>query len=220
MLNGIQIRDTDKQQCEACPNTGNNMKLFGTIVMCPTCLEKEQLLQKESKAKELERIAETRKPLNSHAEYFNAQTQSIIERRRVIESNPEIKDKNWTEANELLVWLKESQTNLFNLRKREQEEIDTQNAIQVRLNTLANQLRAEQREQLKLKDLNYKPIEVKKPTAPKVTKPAKFDRVALATASKMYNIPEAVLQVICVQKKVDVDTAVKIFLNAKDATGN
>jgi hypothetical protein len=215
---GIHIRPTDKRECEVCDYEGGDCKLVATIVMCPVCLEKEIQADKMIVATAAERVAKTREPLNSKAEYFNARTQSIIERRKVIDSDTSIKDKSWHEATELMEWLNKSKTALFSLREQEQNLVDEQNAIQVRLNTVANQLRKEQQEELKLKDLTYQPIQIKKPSAPRVTKPAKFDKVALENASAKHSIPAAILQVICVQKKCTIEDAVKHYISAMNAT--
>jgi hypothetical protein len=220
MTTAIQVRPTDKTECEICDYKGNNCKSYGTIIMCPECLAREQAGQKELEVSAPERIEAVSKrvePIGTRAEYFNNKTQSIIDRRKAIEADETIADKNWREAQELMDWLNETKQNLFNLKEQEEKETAAQNAIQVRLSQLANSLRIEQREALKLKDINYKPAEVKSKSV-KVSKPKQFDKVAIEAASKQYGIPAGVLQVICLTQKMTVDEAVKTFMNAKAAT--
>ncbi len=221
LANGVRVIPTDKTQCECCNNTSDKCQSVGTIIMCPDCFAKDQALMIQSIAEAPARLeilnsaARRIEPIGNIAEYFNNKTTSIVEYRKQIDADETIKDKPWHEAQELMNWLNESKKNLFNLKKQEEVEVANQNAIQVRLNTLANNLRAEQREQLKLANVNYKPAEVTKAKAPKVSKPKAFDKVAIDEACKKYNIPAAVLQTICVAFKEDVDSAVKRYMASK-----
>ena len=216
----FKILITDRRDCEicdyVCEEKLNDCRSYKTMIMCPACLNKELEAEKIIAAGEMDRVARARAPLSTKAEYFNAKTQSIVERRKAIDGDETIKDKNWHEANELMEWLNGSKKALFDLRAKEQEYIDEQNAIQVRLQTLANSLREEQRKELQLKNIDYKPP-VSKPTAPKVSKP-KFDKVALAAAAKkaveqkiMPNdiVATAALQTLCMAKKITPDEALK-----------
>jgi hypothetical protein len=185
--------------------------------MCPTCLKAElDTRAANATEKQVERVREVSIP--SRQDYFNNRTNAIIERRKAIDADASIEDKGWTEAQELHDWLLASRDALFAAHQEVIRITNEQSAAQVRMNQIANQLRKDQQELLKLRDFNYKPIVVQKPVkTATVTKTPKFDRVALARVSKDSGIPDFVLQAICQAKKVTPEDAVKIFNAAKSA---
>jgi len=102
-------------------------------------------------------------------ELFNARTSALVEvkERMLAEGKSPYEFCKWMESQ--LVAAKE---NLIRIKKEEEKEVSSIRAIQVQFNALADKLTKEQRDSLALKDINYKPVQVKVST-PKVSNPKK-----------------------------------------------
>jgi hypothetical protein len=140
---------------------------------------------------------------------FNAATVAIVDLKKIIDENPVITNKPYALAEELRNRFETFKKAIFVANEKIIEATNHQKAIQVYLNNLANQLRQEEREKLKLADINYKPglvKPIKTASAPKIRKP-KFDKAELAKYAKELGVSEFTLQMVCVAKGIPVETA-------------
>ena len=148
------------------------------------------------------------------ADLFNAETKSIIELKAAIDADATITNKAYALAETLVNRFTHHKTVVFELNQKLIEEGNKQKAIQIYLNTMANQLRAEEREKLKINDLNYKPAPPKavkvKPVATTTTK-KKIDKKELREAAGRLGVSEFTLQMIVVQKGITVADAEKML---------
>lgn len=239
----MEVDHSDKATCEACPNKGT-MELYPDIngmLLCPDCISKEELIRnspesQQARVNELkasyppgmnilnERLRESHEILNSikiRSDVFNAETVAIMDIKKTIDADDSIPiDQKY------FTWVKETTLLNYSLKKaifENSEEgvrlVNRQQAIQTNLNELANKLRIDEREKLKLINIDYKPTSVKvsKPKENKVgTK--KFDRAELKKWASLSGAPEAVLQGICVAKNMSPELAASHYQSIIQAT--
>lgn len=217
--------------CEACPYIGQceiySSEPNQSLLLCPDCIKKEEEIR-TSPEKQQERVNKVNTVIQQaldidssiqvRTDLFNANTVAIINLKAEIDNDATIENKNYR--------LAEILTERFNHHKamifEQQEDIvkrgNDQKAIQSYLNTLANQLRAEEREKLKISDISYQPTKVKpvKVTAPKTAKP-KLDKAELRNQAAKLSvelgqpIPEYMLQMLVVSKGVTVEVAADLL---------
>jgi hypothetical protein len=206
------ISHTDMASCEACSYIGK-CDIFMTMLMCPECIAKEKALQTENKNGEDKRINEVIErsravdySISVKEDIFNAQTISINELKLAIENDVNITNKRYELANQLMDRYKHFSKIIFEKQQEISEESTKQRAVQSYLNQLASTLRTEERERLKLQDINYKPSETK-PKVSKVTTKKGFDKVELVEWANKANVPLAALQMICVAKNMTPEQA-------------
>jgi len=181
-------QDAGKHQCEACEGYFDKVKTFKAMNWCDECYAREKAADDELKAgaearvqAERERarqVMELRKQpesaINCRADYFNAEVQSHLDLFKEIDADDSITNKMFEKAVRLKARLEHTQKVLMEVREQELQLNSTESAINITLNQLANKLREEEREKLKLSDINYKPNQVvvkpkeSKPRAPKV----------------------------------------------------
>jgi hypothetical protein len=196
--------------------------------MCKSCYDKEISLQAQNNTpeKQQERIDLANNRMNValqsarevdarilvRPDIFNAATVAIVELKQIIDSDGSIENKNFKLAEVLLERFEHFKTVIFEANETVVQATNNQKAIQIYLNQLANQLRAEEREKLKIQDINYKPKEVKpvKPRAIKTAKP-KLDKAALRKYAAELGISEFMLQTIVVSRGVSVEQAADIL---------
>jgi len=212
--------------CECCP-AYDHLVTFKTLKMCPDCYEKEKSLTAElekpenvaerirvaneavEKARAIDNSVETR------SDIFNAATVAIVELKAAIEANPEIENKQFALAEELKRRFEHHKSVIFEANQKIIESTNNQKAIQTYLNTLANQLRAEERQKLQLQDLNYKPNPVKTPTPKKTTTTGTRGKSAAKTTeirkvAAELGVSEFMIATVCIQRGVDPITAGQI----------
>lgn len=201
------IQHTDMATCEACSYIGK-CDIFMTMLMCPECIEKEKLLQTDSKNHAdtrvqsiIEKSRAVDYSIGFREDIFNAQTISINELKSAIESDVSITNKRFELAKQLTDRYQHFSKIIFEKQQEISEESTKQRAVQSYLNQLATTLRTEERERLKLNDINYKPSE-SKPKVTKVTTKKGFDKVELVEWANKANVPLAALQMICVAKNL------------------
>jgi len=214
-------------ECECCPNkvAERSIKVFGgNMRMCVSCHAKELIAQTELQKPEnqqarvdamnlaLEKAKAIDNAVQVRTDLFNAETVSIIELKQIIDNNPSIINKNFSLAETLMGRFEHHKSIVFEANETIVNATNTMKAIQVYLNQLANKLRAEEREKLKIQDLNYKPKEVKpvKPRAIKTAK-AKLDKVELRKYAAELGVSEFTLQMIVVSKGITVEKAADIL---------
>lgn len=156
---------------------------------------------------------------------FNAQTVSIQELKSAIDSDPAITNKPYQLALELKSRYQKFRDAIFEMNQKIVEATTNQRAIQTYLNQLANTLRAEEREKLKIQDINYNPRPVKMPVNAKTIKLSKkrLDTKQLRTYASELGIPEYTLRMVAIQKNLDAKGVYELFkanLNAAKEKSN
>jgi len=178
-----QISHTDKAICEACGNSNVCDILYGNFLMCKSCQEKEKIAQANLVATADKRVEEMNarvliehnkkieQSINIVSDIFNAKMVSIIDLKNSIDGDASIPldEKLFTLAKTIDERYTHLREVLLNLKSQQADNENEQRAIQTYYNELAKRLKEDERAQLKLKDVNYKPAEVKpkKQSAPK-----------------------------------------------------
>lgn len=200
--------------------------MYNTILMCEPCRDKEINLTAEINKPEnvQKRIDDSNNRMDAairaarmvdesiqiKTDLFNAATVAIVTLKAEIDNNPTIDNKPYALAEELTRRFTHFQNVIFEANKAIVDAANNQKAIQVYLNTLANQLRAEEREKLKISDINYQPKAVK-PVVKKVTTKPKLDKVELRKYASELGISEFTLQMLVVQKGITVEAAANML---------
>lgn len=119
---------------------------------------------------------------------FNAATMSIVALKESIDKDDSISNKPYELAKILKEKFDHYKSVVFEINKQLVEAGNQQRAIQVYMNNLANSLRSEERDRLRIADINYRPQTAKVPTVKKIG-PAKkkFDKVELRNAVMAFN---------------------------------
>lgn len=228
-------RTADMHSCDICGAEGISVELkYGNMLMCQPCIIKEDQLYKESQkpeniaariesaTAEIKQAASINDVLRDsrltddgiavRTDIFNAATVAIVDLKKSIDSDDTIQNKPYALAEELKRRFEHFKNVIFEMQQSIVEAGNEQKAIQVYLNQLANTLRAEEREKLKISDLNYKPNPVKSatPKAIKTTgtqKKTKLNKVELRNAAKELGVSEFTLQMLIVSKGYTVEQA-------------
>lgn len=203
--------------CEVCTADCSVEVRYGTMLMCPSCAEKEDKAQAEAnkpeniaarlnnviaKAREIDDSIEVRTDL------FNAHTVAILDLKKAIDDNPSIENKPYALAEELKNRFEHFKTVVFEMNQKIVDAGNAQKAIQVYLNQLANQLRVEEREKLKISDINYKPTVVKPAKVAAIrTASKKFDKKELQKLASELGIDPFTLQMVVVSKGISLEQA-------------
>ena len=228
MQTQIAMPDENKK-CEVCGST-DSVSTYKTIKFCAKCLIKEKEAEVELKKGEKERVEAVAKAVNGSvvenisvkSDYFNAEVGSIVAKAKELENDSNVTNKQF----ELAKWMKERfedlQKKLIQVREVENQIISSQTALQSHLQQMTNKLREDERNLLKLKDINYKPAVVKDPTTktskPRVQGPKKFDKEELNQIAKQYNLNPSLLQMTCVARNVSPKDAAQILLASMGST--
>jgi hypothetical protein len=187
-------------QCEACNNVGSveQWHVNGRVMfICYECLSKEKQVKVVD-------IMERRERLDNQIQYreevFNAEIVSISELKSAIYDS-DIENKPYILAEQLMLRYNHFKQVIFDANQLAVDSANKQRAIQTELNQIANSLRQEEREKLRIQDINYKPqtVNLKKITTPK--KP-KLDKKEIAALSREHGIPEYMIQMVASQKNI------------------
>lgn len=231
-----EIDHTNRATCECCGNTGTCDIVYGNVLMCLDCQDKEAKAQAELKATAESRVEQSRQDTDARAkvskaqqidhsiqiiqDIFNAETVAIVEIRDAIDNDASITEKHFTLAKSLEDRHTHFQSIIDAARDTLTEAQSKQRAIQQYYNELANKLRVEEREKIKLKDVNYKPIEkakVSKPKAPSVKKldKAELIRTANSIAKEFPQVPVNLimpnLQTLVISKNMTLEAAANVL---------
>ncbi len=210
-----EISHTSLATCECCSYVGPCEIKYGNLLMCPSCIEKEAIASKANYTpeKQQERVDAVRQSLDEvhkidqsmqvREDIFNAETVSIIERKKLIDSDDSVppEQKHFALASEVTDLHNHLKQLIFDTSSELVKLNSRQIAVQSYLNDVANKLRVDQRESLRLKDINYSPTPVKV-TKPKSTSVGtkKFDKTEVNRVAKTSGMPESMIQMVCVQK--------------------
>lgn len=198
-------------ECEGCDKPASVKYVFKQW-LCHDCevLETEAY-EKAKMQREKYQTPISVNPVNTtvqvRTDLFNAVTQSIQELKTQIDSDSSIENKQYALAEKLQAQINEFKKVIFDLDEKKIEVNNKQRATQEYLNNLANQLRSEEREKLRLQDISYKPKAIAKPIKTTVKK-AKIDKTELRNAAKELGVQEFTLQSLIVAKGFTVEQAV------------
>lgn len=209
------------KQCEielvGCEVT-ENLRSYAGMIVCESCYQKEMEAQAENKLLAEQRVQQSNDAVKTNAlnralaasqsidaavtlrsDIFNAATTSIADLKSAIDNDPTITNKPFALAEELTKRFEHFQKVAFDAQETVVQATNNQKAIQTYLNTLANTLRQEEREKLKIQDINYKPQAVKpvKPAAIKTAK-KKLDKAEIRKYAAELGVSEFTLQMLCV----------------------
>ncbi len=195
-------------ECESCLSSQGPFEIVDNIWMCATCKTRQAEIDMELANRQptienvaLQHAAEIDQTVKTRADFFNSRTVSIQYLKDAIDADDSITNKHYELASRLDTRFKHLRDVLFPKAKLETEAIvSEQRAIQVYLNNLASKLRQEEREKLRLSDIQYKPAI---PRAPKpVTLKKKIDKEELKLVASESGIPEYMLQTLMVARNI------------------
>lgn len=213
-----EVDHTERATCDAC---GNTCGLEGTVIygkdllLCPACFELEKKAMEVAKlqvpAAEIIRVAKViDTSIQIREDIFNAETVSIKELQDAIGRDDNIKEKHFTLSKAIEERFNHFTEVLNDFKKQQTELLSKQRALQTFYQDLAKQLTIEQRESIKLKDLNYKP-EPPKLVKAKPLPTKKFDLNQLKLAANESGISLGALQAVCISRNVSAIEAVRIL---------
>lgn len=221
-----EIDHTDMAECDYCEYVGVVEVTLDNSVSCPQCFNEANvpppiaINEVLKQARLVDNLVEVRTDL------FNSETISIMKLKEVIDADPTITNKPYTLANELITRFNRYKTVMFELNEKQVETSNKQKAIQIYLNQLANSLRTEEREKLKIHDINYRIRAAKEPIKIKTIKASskKLDKVELRKFAKELGVGEFTLQMIVIQKNLTIAQAAaqirQSIATAKSLTSN
>jgi len=206
----------------------SNLKLIGDSKVCPEC-EKKGIHTANERQKQasmnmdkldapidindvLRQSRDIDASIQVRTDLFNAATIPIIELKKSIDSDETITNKPFALANELMNRLNHFKELVFELNEKVMNAQNNQRAIQTYLNQMSNQLRQEEREKLKIQDINYKPGPIKTvtPKAIKLAKP-RLDKKELRKYAAELGVAEFTLQMLVVSKGITVEKAAELL---------
>jgi len=223
------IAHTEQATCQACNNVGPVDLKYGNFLMCKSCQEKELKAEQERMKPENQqarveamnasmnaRIRESQaidSSIQVRGDLFNAATVAIVDLKKAIDDDSQITNKPYALAETLMQRFQHFKNVVFEANEKIIDATNNQKAIQVYLNNLANQLRVEEREKLKLADINYKPGNIKpvKPNVIKTSAAKKLDKAELKKYAAELGIAEFTLQMLVVSKGITVEQAANLL---------
>ena len=192
------------------------------ILICVNCLNPpSSTTPEERNATARQKWLEVDTQIRISTDIFNLKTMAIHEMKKAIDEDPSVPaDQKYFELAKLL---DSRYTKLidviFGARNEVIQAENEQRAIQVYYNELGKRLRTEEREKIRLKDANYKPLEVKPEKTPKAPKLKKPDVNEIRAACVKHGIPEAanVIALFCLTQNKTVEDAILSFKRAKSS---
>lgn len=215
-------------ECEVCSKHADCIDVNG-ILMCPSCLERELVSDPNPKPPEQARSLEytdnrnaiqiladeikaSDAKISNRPEFFNAETISIEEIKTRIIADNSIENKRFELAKIVQQRVIDLEKAIFDADQRRFELGDRQQANRIYLQNLATQLTAEERDKVRIKDINY-PIQQPKlhtPRAPSTK--SKSNKEELREAAAKYGIAAAVIQTVCIARNMTVEQAIETML--------
>ena len=194
-------------ECDYCEST-DSIKVIDGENICPSCLANHSSSNQApininevlTKSREIDNRVQVRTDL------FNSATVAIVELKKSIDSDDSVVNKPYALAIELQKRFNHFKSVIFELNEKVVEASNQQKAVQIYLNNLANSLQVEEREKLKLQDINYKPGVMKLPITPKTIRLSKkrIDKKELREYAAKLGVAEFTLQMIVIQKNITV----------------
>lgn len=214
--------------CDACDNIGV-LSICNKMALCRECVAKEiasslpsipvadltpsQVLNNTV----LQMSKDIDSSIRVSSDLFNAGTVPIIELKNAIDKDDSIPadKKTYRLAEVLLERFNQHKKAIFDYQEKIVAEHTDQKAIQKYLNNMASQLQTEEREKLKIADINYKP-EVIKEIKPKVVKPKaeKFTNAEVKAACKQFGVDEFMVRMTMTAQQCSLLEAVHRVITA------
>lgn len=139
---------------------------------------------------------------------FNAKTVAFIDIRDAVYANPEIPQdsKRFELARICKERIRHFQEVIFELDKKKIEAYSEQKSWHLALNDLANKLRVEEREQLKISDITYD-VKLPKSVTPRkiTTSPKKASKEELRQLASELGMPEFTIQLVMTSKNWTIE---------------
>lgn len=216
-------------ECESCNNKGI-LQVCNKMALCRECVAKEiaNTLPSVPVSELTPSVANTVIAMSQQidnsirvsSDLFNAATTPILELKKSIDSDDTIAadKKHYKLAEVLLERFNTHKRAIFDMQEKIVAEHSSQRAIQQYLNTLASSLQAEEREKLKIADINYKP-EVVKEIKPKVAKPKpqKFTNAEIKAVCAQFGVDEFMVRMTITAQQCSLLEAVHRITMAKAA---
>lgn len=210
-----ELMHSDKATCEACPAIGpvNIMKLHNGRVMavCQKCEDESKKIIADRLKETLDKREQIDATVEYNTDFFNLESVSINELKTAI-FDSDAANKPYMFAEQLMERFNTYKQKLFNLSAEIAEANNRQRAVQVELNQISNLITAEEREKLRIKDINYKPQPIKSTKPKAISGPKKkFNKAELKDVSEQFKIPEFLLQQYCIQRNITALEAAKLI---------
>lgn len=220
---------TDEAECESCGNVGPVDVRYGNMLLCATCWSKELELKNQPieptgnvtneqafniQSQMLQESRSIDTSLEMRSDIFNAETTAIIDIKKTIGEDNSITNKPYKLAEMLMERLTHFRKIGFELSEQVVANGNQQRAIQQYLNTMSNELRQEEREKLKLQDINYNPGKIRaiKPKTISTKEPKKkLDKSLLKKYAIELGISEFTLHTVAIGKGGDVEAAYQMI---------
>lgn len=192
------------------------------MMVCAQCMQKEINAQKEIEATADNRLARLEQARTEQrqadilasqvkidysaevsTDKFNQDTISIIELKKAIDADDSIENKALELFTRLKARFDHDQEIIFQAQKTIAEASTEQRSIQQYFNEFSNQLRQEEREKLRIQDLNYKPKPPAKPKKAKTPAKKKYDRAEVARIAEETGVAPSTIQGLCISFNIE-----------------
>jgi hypothetical protein len=230
-------------ECEACDKTDVEITVhYGSMWFCADCWESE-VKHKEANIVEVQQVNTLHKvehnvleasrvldsAVNVRQDIFNAATIAIVDIEKAIDDDASITNKPYAKSEMIMERWRHFQE--VGIKQRE-ALLETENIIkahQVRMLGMANTLRAEEREKLKISDINYNPSKVKSIKTVKsistkgTTKKPKISKEEIRKVASELGMSEFTVTMIVTQKGTLEEAKahlIKMLESAKTAQSN
>jgi hypothetical protein len=203
-----------EHRCDSCFKDNVPVTWNGKLLLCIEC----KVFEVPTPAVPQLEVSQTPIPIEDTtirvvSDLFNAHTASIEALRICVESDDTIENKNYEFARKLEQRYLNNKQIIEKSRNITQQTLADNRAIQTRYNELAKQLRAEEREKIKIQDTKYQPVV--KPVKPvKILTVKNYDMKGIKIAAQLANIPEQIITGICLVKNITPNEAVHIIRGA------
>lgn len=212
---------TKTGDCECC--NAKNIQItvhYGNMWMCDDCWKKEQAIVAEHQSPQAQQarvdaiLAETKRvetEVRIKSDIFNAATVPIVELTAKVNADSAIENKQFAIAEILLARFQERKAVIFERRQELLQLENEQRAIQIHLNQLALQLRKEERDRLKLADLNYQPSTPKEKKPPAEKRPSISKQLQeIRKYAAEYGVDEVAVRTLTVAKNLTPEKAAQL----------
>lgn len=214
-----ELDHSDTATCEECGNTSRVDEWCG-MLMCAECINKDKMALAEHQAPEKQeqrlslsaQLERAKHEIIERADVFNADIPSLVAIQDAIDIDDTIppEQKTFKKAEATLELFNHLKNVIFEINQTRDRAINVQRAAQQDLNQFASKLRIEEREKLKLSDLNYKPVSPKL-SKPKAVRKPKFDKAEIKKYALELGVPEYNLQTMVIRRGCTVEEAAKIL---------
>lgn len=213
------VDHSDSAVCESCGVQESCEITHGNILSCAKCAaynhESQENLNLHVKAVEVKRaFKEIDSNIKISTDIFNAKTIAINKIKIAIDADVSIANKNFALAQLIESRFLHLKDIIFARRAEVVEAENEQKAIQMYYNELAKKLRTEERERIRLQDVQYKPLEVviKKP---RVITVKKYDADEIKRIAADTGVNAAILQMLCVANNISPVEAARLYKETK-----